>query len=91
MERQPRFEAQRVAGAETGRRDARGHDRVPCGGRRRRGHVDLDAVFARVARAGDSPLAHRCDFEARHRGRVVADRREQLPRLRALHRQHRAR
>ena len=67
-------------------------DRVPHVGRARGRHVDLDAVLAGVAGAGDDPLAHR------ERPRTAARRRpprstarEQRARARALHGEHRAR
>ena len=61
------LQAQRVAGAEPGRRDAGADDRRPQVRRRARRHGDLDAALARVAGAGDGRTACR-STPARRRG-----------------------
>ena len=96
VQRQPRFEAQRVAGAQPGRRDAGVEQELPapdCGGC---GHVQLDAVLAGVAGARDPARARprtraappRTAPRRRASGAIP---RQALARLGTLHRQHRTR
>ncbi len=90
VQRQAGLEAQGVPGAEAGREDTGGEDRVPEGGGHLDGHGALDTVLARVAGAGgghDVALPVELDdAEAGHRGGLGGDGREQSPRLGPLHR-----
>ena len=89
VERQPRFQPQRVACAEPRRLYPRVHDRSPHGRSRVGGHMELDTVFAGVPGASRIPghaiVRDRLHGEARDRGRVREQRRQELARRGALH------
>ena len=93
VQREPRLEAERVAGAQTGRGDALGEHGIPEARRHLGGHGALDAVLARVAGAGHeaggpAPL-EALDVEAMHRGSLGRDPGQALAGLGTLHGDHR--